>query len=144
MQLNKPIVRGSRAARYVGRVCATYGILVAILISFMNPVFSQEIRPRDIRGDRVGANEDSQVRTVPLVRTEIAANANQWLAMRHAMVGAYGAQSHPHPAKPDALLLQFNNDFVLLEHDPGRRVIRIEGLEPIVVALNRVGLAYTR
>jgi general secretion pathway protein D len=144
MQLNKPIERGNRTARCVGQFCATYGILLVTLLSLINPVFSQEIRPKTTRADRIAGGEDSQVRTVPLVRTEIAANANQWLAMRQAMVGAYGAQSHPHPAKPDALLLQFNNDFVLMEHDAARRVIRIEGLEPIVVALNRVGLAYTR
>lgn len=85
-----------------------------------------------------------QVATVPLIRSELVTTANQWLAMRQALSDAYAGKSHPHPAKPEALLVQFGNEFVLLDHDPARRVVRIEGPEPIVVALNRVALAYSR
>lgn len=86
----------------------------------------------------------SQVSTVPLIRSELVTTANQWLAMRQALSDAYAGKSHAHPAKPEALLVQFGNEFVLLDHDPARRVVRIEGPEPIVVALNRVALAYSR
>ena len=83
-------------------------------------------------------SQESSVSNNGLVRQEVSMTNNQWLGLKQGLLAVFPKQVFGHPAKPEGILFQVSDDTLVMDYDPIRKVLRIEGRRSVASALARI------